>query len=87
MWINIIIQTTTAERIDITTIVAKSTEAVPSSRCRKNLCDTVFSIRLGGLQDGLNFRLRQLLWCEAEFELDDGNISQRDDCHCRFQFC
>ena len=42
-------------------------------RCRKNLCDTVFSIRLGGLQDGLNFRLRQLLWCEAEFELDDGN--------------
>lgn len=46
------------------------------SRCRRNLCDTNFSIRLGGLQDGLNFRLRQLLWCEAEFELDDGNIAK-----------
>ena len=41
--------------------------------CRKNLCDTDFSIRLSGLQDGLNFRLRQLLWCEAEFELEAGN--------------
>lgn len=44
------------------------------SRCRKNLCDTNFSIRLGGLQNGLNFRLRQLLWCEAEFELEGENI-------------
>ena len=43
------------------------------SRCRKNLCDTDFTIRLAGLQDGLNFRLRQLLWCEAEIELDNGN--------------
>ena len=43
------------------------------SRCRKDLCDTDFSIRLGGLQNGLNFRLRQLLWCDAEFELDAGN--------------
>lgn len=42
-------------------------------RCRKDLCDTDFSIRLSGLQGGLNFRLRQLLWCEAEFELDGGN--------------
>lgn len=42
------------------------------SHCRKTLCDTDFSIRKGGLQDGLNYRLRQLLWCEAEFELDDG---------------
>ena len=43
------------------------------SRCRKNLCDTDFKIRLAGLQDGLNFRLRKQLWCEAEFELDSGN--------------
>lgn len=44
--------------------------------CRKNLCDTDFSIRLGGLQDGFNYRLRQLLWCEAEFELDNGDKIQ-----------
>jgi hypothetical protein len=43
------------------------------SRCRKDLCDTDFKIRLAGLQDGLNFRLRKQLWCEAEFELDNGN--------------
>ena len=43
------------------------------SRCRKNLCDSDFAIRLSGLQDGLNFRLRQLLWCEAEFEFEAGN--------------
>lgn len=42
------------------------------NHCRKNLCDTDFSIRLGGLEGGLNFRLRRLLWCEAEFELDNG---------------
>ena len=35
MWINIIIQTTTAERIDITTIVAKSTEAVHATAAVK----------------------------------------------------
>ena len=42
------------------------------SHCRKKLCDNEFSIRLGGLQYGLNARLRELLWCKAEFELDDG---------------
>lgn len=40
--------------------------------CRKNLCSSTFSVRLAGLQDGLNFRLSQLLWCKAEFELDNG---------------
>ncbi|MGM7635156.1 hypothetical protein [Bacillus sp. Hm123] len=39
--------------------------------CRKNLCDKNFSIRLAGLQDGLNFRLRQLLGCEVMVELDN----------------
>lgn len=43
------------------------------SRCRKDLCDTDFKIRLAGLQDGLNFRLRKQLWSEAEFELNNGN--------------
>lgn len=44
------------------------------NRCSKDLCNTDFKIRLAGLQGGLNFRLRQHLWCKAEFELDNGNI-------------
>ncbi|MDF2066990.1 hypothetical protein [Bacillus sp. Cr_A10] len=42
--------------------------------CREDLCGTDFKIRLAGLQGGLNFRLSQQLWREAEFELDNGNI-------------
>ena len=43
------------------------------NHCRKDLCSTSFKVRLSGLQGGLNFRLRQLLWSEAEFELDSGS--------------
>ena len=42
--------------------------------CREDLCGTDFKIRLAGLQGGLNFRLSQQLWREAEFELDNGTI-------------
>ncbi|WP_144034659.1 hypothetical protein [Sporosarcina sp. P16b] len=31
-------------------------------------------IRLGGLQNGLNFRLRQMVCCEAEFQLNNDEI-------------
>ncbi|QED46205.1 hypothetical protein [Cytobacillus dafuensis] len=41
--------------------------------CRKFICDDNFKIRLAGLREGLNFRLRQLLGCEVEIELDNGN--------------
>ncbi|MGB5944629.1 hypothetical protein [Paenisporosarcina sp.] len=41
-------------------------------RCRENLCDNDFQIRLAGLQGGLNYRLRQLLGCNCEIELDNG---------------
>ncbi len=41
--------------------------------CRRSICDEDFSIRLGGLQNGLNFRLRQLIGCKVEFLMDNGN--------------
>lgn len=42
------------------------------NRCNRELCDSDFKIRLAGLQGGLMFRLRQLLGCKAEVELDNG---------------
>ena len=42
-------------------------------RCRRDLCSPSFRTRLGGLQSGLNFRLRELLWCNIKFGLEDGN--------------
>ncbi|WP_156028867.1 hypothetical protein [Sporosarcina sp. D27] len=43
--------------------------------CRKDLCNPCFRIRLGGLQDGLSFRLRQMICCEVEFTLEnDKNV-------------
>ncbi|PIC71452.1 hypothetical protein CSV77_05340 [Sporosarcina sp. P16b] len=44
------------------------------TRCRKDLCCPCFMIRLGGLQNGLNFRLRQMVCCEAEFQLNNDEI-------------
>ena len=41
-------------------------------RCRKDLCDDHFRIRLAGLTDGLNYRLHQLLWSEVAITLDNG---------------
>ena len=42
--------------------------------CRKKLCDDDFRIRLAGLSDGLNYRLHQLLWCDAAISLDNGDF-------------
>ena len=42
-------------------------------RCRKNLCDDHFRIRLAGLTDGLNYRLHQLLWSEVAITLENGD--------------
>ncbi|MCM3709086.1 hypothetical protein [Sporosarcina luteola] len=39
--------------------------------CRKS-GSRHFSVRLAGLQDGLLYRLHQLLWDEAQFKLMDG---------------
>lgn len=41
------------------------------TRCRKDLCNPCFMVRLGGLQDGLNFRLRQMVCCEVEFQMEE----------------
>lgn len=40
--------------------------------CRKDLCGDDFRLRLGGLQNGLGFRLRQLMGCEVKIELENG---------------
>jgi len=44
------------------------------NRCRRDLCDDDFRIRLAGLSDGLNYRLHQLLWCDAAISLDNGDF-------------
>ena len=41
------------------------------SFCRKNLCNKDFQINLAGLTDGLNYRLRQLLWNQVAIALDN----------------
>ncbi|WP_456275833.1 hypothetical protein [Bacillus sp. AK128] len=38
--------------------------------CDRFLCDKDFRVRLGGLQGGLNFRLRQLIGCVVKMELE-----------------
>ncbi|QGS69219.1 hypothetical protein CV093_15535 [Oceanobacillus sp. 143] len=47
--------------------------------CDRFICDSDFRLRLGGLQGGLNFRLRQLIGCVVKLELEEnkeivGNI-------------
>ena len=44
------------------------------NRCRRDLCDDDFRIRLAGLTDGLNYRLHQLLWCDAAISLVNGDF-------------
>ena len=44
--------------------------------CRKDLCDTDFTIRLEGLGDSLTYRIYGLLWKEVEIELANGNKIQ-----------
>ena len=38
--------------------------------CSRFLCDNAFRLRLGGLQCGLNFRLRQLIGCIVRLDLE-----------------
>lgn len=44
--------------------------------CRKDLCDTEFTIRLEGLENSLTYRLYRLLWNEVIVKLDNGNKIQ-----------
>lgn len=41
------------------------------SCCRRNLCSKDFQINLAGLTDGLNYRIRQLLWHQVAVVLDN----------------
>lgn len=47
----------------------------------RNLCDDDFRLRLGGLHDGLNFRLRQLIGCDVEIELENNEILHGKVCY------
>jgi hypothetical protein len=38
--------------------------------CRRDICERDFKLRLGGLQNGMNFRLRQLIDCKVKMELE-----------------
>lgn len=49
--------------------------------CRRFICDDDFRLRLGGLQDGLNFRLRQLIGCKVEIQLEDDQVIRGKICH------
>ena len=44
--------------------------------CRKDLCDTEFTIRLNGLEDNLTYQIYGLLWKEIKIELANGNKIQ-----------
>ena len=48
--------------------------------CRRSICDNHFSIRLGGLHQGLNFRLRQLLGCHVDIHLEDNKKVHGEVC-------
>ncbi|TKD71051.1 hypothetical protein [Pseudalkalibacillus hwajinpoensis] len=42
------------------------------SKCDRLICDDRFKVRLGGLQSGLNFRLRQLIDCDVILKFECG---------------
>ncbi|EDL64246.1 hypothetical protein BSG1_00165 [Bacillus sp. SG-1] len=45
------------------------------------LCDDDFRLRLGGLQNNMNFKLRQFIGCLVEFELEDGRKMEVQICY------
>ena len=49
--------------------------------CRRLLCDDDFRLRLGGLQNNLNFKLRQLIGCLVDLELEDGRKMEAQICY------
>ncbi|MEH7238314.1 hypothetical protein [Bacillus sp. JJ1562] len=48
--------------------------------CDRIICDDDFRLRLGGLQGGLNFRLRQHVGCKVKLELEGGRKIQAKIC-------
>ncbi len=48
--------------------------------CDRFICDDDFRLRLGGLQGGLNFRLRQLIGCLVRLELEEGKKIEAKIC-------
>jgi hypothetical protein len=50
------------------------------NHCRRFLCDDDFRLRLGGLLNNLNFKLRQLIGCMVELELDDSRKLEAEIC-------
>jgi hypothetical protein len=50
------------------------------NHCRRYLCDDDFRLRLGGLQNNLNFKLRQLIGCMVELELEDSRKIEAEIC-------
>lgn len=49
--------------------------------CRRLLCDDDFRLRLGGLQNNMNFKLRQLIGCLVDLELEDGRKMEAQICY------
>lgn len=50
------------------------------NHCRRFLCDDDFRLRLGGLLHNLNFKLRQLIGCMVELELEDSRKIEAEIC-------
>ncbi len=48
--------------------------------CSRNICSDDFRLRLGGLQNGMNFRLRQLIGCIVKLELNGGKKIEAEIC-------
>ncbi|WP_456271062.1 hypothetical protein [Bacillus sp. AK031] len=51
------------------------------NHCRRDLCDDDFRLRLGGLLNNLNFKLRQLIGCIVDMELEDGRSIEAEICY------
>ncbi|MFZ3589266.1 hypothetical protein ACOI1C_08225 [Bacillus sp. DJP31] len=49
--------------------------------CDRFICDDDFRLRLGGLQGGLNFRMRQLIGCVVVMELESGKKIKAKLCY------
>ncbi|MBB6454784.1 vacuolar-type H+-ATPase subunit I/STV1 [Salirhabdus euzebyi] len=52
--------------------------------CDRHLCDDHFKVRLGGLTNGINYRLRQLTGCKVKLSVDAGSETEKilaEICH------
>jgi|GEM_PF-2207666 len=50
------------------------------NHCRRFLCEDDFRLRLGGLLNNLNFKLRQHIGCMVELELEDSKKIEAEIC-------